>query len=465
VPVSDADGAPDVERLPERATYRQVFAVREFRALWIAQILSIVGDQLARVALTLLVFDRTHSPLLAAVTFTASVVPTFLGGVLLSGVADKLPRRQVMIVCDLSRALLIAVMTLPAMPIGVLVGLLFVVTGIGAPFSSARAALYPDILSEDRYILGSAITLTTIQFAQVLGFAAGGAAVAFLGVRASLWIDAATFLVSALITRLLVRDRSPERVGDNSETVTPAGLMAGLRLVFAHSDLRIPMLFGWLVAFYDAPEGISAPLAHSLGGGAVAVGMILAASALGASVGALSFGRFVPASKRLYWMGPLATAACGVLILFAFHPPLVLVLVILAVSGLFDCFQVVASTTFVRAVPPAQRSQAFGIAQGGMSLGQGLAMILAGAAAERYAPADVIALIGAIGAMTATVLAVRQARIRQAVRLLLRGLQPQLLVRMWLPLVSLLLAQRSGAWGQPQLLVRMARAPLAVADV
>jgi hypothetical protein len=64
----------------ERATFRQVFAVPEFRALWSAQMLSVVGDQLARVALTWLVYDRTRSALLAAVTFVASIVPAFAGG-------------------------------------------------------------------------------------------------------------------------------------------------------------------------------------------------------------------------------------------------------------------------------------------------------------------------------------------------------------------------------------------------
>ena len=64
---------------PEQAatTFRDVFAVAEFRALWAAQLLSVIGDQLARVALTVLVYDRTRSALLAAVTFVASIVPTF----------------------------------------------------------------------------------------------------------------------------------------------------------------------------------------------------------------------------------------------------------------------------------------------------------------------------------------------------------------------------------------------------
>ena len=51
----------------------------------LAQILSVGGDQLARVALTYLVYDRTGSALLAAITFAASIVPTFVGGVVMGG--------------------------------------------------------------------------------------------------------------------------------------------------------------------------------------------------------------------------------------------------------------------------------------------------------------------------------------------------------------------------------------------
>src|SRR5579859_4911578 len=146
--------------VPPKSTFGAVFAIAEFRALWLAQVLSVAGDQLARVALTLLVFDRTHSALLAAVTFAASVVPSFIGGL-----ADRLPRRQVMIACDLMRAVLVVVMAISGIPIAVLVALLFLVTMVGAPFLSARAALYPDILTGDLYVLGTAVTLTTMQFA------------------------------------------------------------------------------------------------------------------------------------------------------------------------------------------------------------------------------------------------------------------------------------------------------------
>jgi MFS family permease len=383
------------------ATFRDVFAIAEFRALWAAQVLSVIGDQLARVALTLLVFDITKSAFLAAVTFVASVVPVFFGGIVLAGLADRFPRRRVMIGCDVARCALVAAMVAPRLPVALLVILLFAITMLAPPFTSARTGIYADVLRGDRYVLGTAVTLTTYQLAQVAGFAMGGALVAIVGVRASLLADAATFACSALITRIWVSARPAARGPGRAAMAHVAGIAAGVRLVIQTPELRTPMLFGWLVAFYNAPEGVAAPLAQSLGGGKTAVGIILAAGAFGAAAGGAAFTRLIPAGRRLRWMRPLAFASCAVLTLFALAPPLASAVAILFGSGVFDCFQVAASAAFVTATPPEHRSQAFGIAQAGMSLGQGTIMLLAGAAAQSYSPASVIAVTGLLGAIVA----------------------------------------------------------------
>jgi MFS family permease len=402
----DTGSNPDEMPHIARATFGDVFAVGEFRVLWLSQLLSVIGDQLARVALTLLVYGRTHSALLAAVTFAASVLPIFLGGVTLAGVADRLPRRRVMIMCDVLRCAGVFAMTVPGMPLAALVALLFTVTMISTLFSSARAAVYPEILSGDRYLLGNAVTLTTNQLAQVVGFAAGGLIVGFVGVRTSLLADAATFAASALLIRIWVHARPASGPPQKGRPSRLADLLKGARLVFTRPALRTPMLLGWLAAFYNAPEGIAAPLSRSAHSGTAAVGLILAAAALGASAGAVAFSRLVRPSARVSWMRPLAVASCAVLILFALQPSLPLTLAILFCSGVFDCFQVAASAAFITTAPDAHRSQAFGLAQAGMSLGQGTAMILAGAAAEHFAPAEVVAVAGALGAVTAVVIAV-----------------------------------------------------------
>ena len=407
----------DTAAVGTQATYGTLFANSEFRALWLAQILSVLGDQLARVALTLLVYVRTGSPLLAAVTFAASVLPVFVGGLVLSGLADRLPRREVMIACDLARLVLVLIMAIPGVPLLVLVGLLFAVTTISTPFTSARAAMYPDILPGDSFALGASVTMTTYQIALVAGFAGGGTVVGLFGVRPSLLADAATFAVSALITWFWVRPRPAARPGGavDPAAAPPAassgrptrrggGATAGVRLVFSRPALRTPMLLGCLSAFYNAPEGVAAPLAHSVGGGALATGLILTAGALGPSVGAVTFTRLVRPPARAALMRPLAIACCATLVLFALEPGLPLALLILFVSGLFDCFQVPAISAFVQAAPAAFRSQVLGVAQAAMSLGQGAAMIAAGAIAEHVSPSAAIAISGAVGAVAAAVI-------------------------------------------------------------
>jgi len=395
-----------------KTTFHDVFAVAEFRALWLAQLLSVVGDQLARVALTVLVYEQTRSALLAAVTFVASIVPTFVGGVTLAWLADKYPRRGVMITCDLIRCALVLVMAVPGVPLAGLVALLFLVTLAGAPFTSARAAIFPDVLTGERYVVGTAVTLTTYQFAQVLGFAVGGAVAGFFGTRLSLIVDAATFAASALIVREWVHSRPAPAADVHHGPSRLASVIVGARLVFARPALRTLMFFGWLAAFYNVPEGVVTPLAQDLHVGAAAVGVILAIAALGEATGAVVFGRLLAPPTRSRVMGPSAIAACGVLALFFLKPALPGSLLIVFASGLGAGYQIAANAAFVGVVPDKQRSQAFGLAQGGMSLGQGVVMILAGAAADHYSPAWVIAVTGTVGAVVALAIAVGWARDR-----------------------------------------------------
>ena len=405
-PLPKAPGPPEQAAGPERATFRTVWASGEFRALWAAQVLSVAGDQLARVALTLLVYDRTRSALLAALTFVASIVPQFVGGVMLAGLADRWPRRELMIACDVGRAVLVVVMALPGVPVAVLVGLLFVVTLVGAPFTAARAALYPDILAGDTYVLGSAITFTTMEAAQVAGFGAGGVVVGLFGVRASLAADAVTFLLSAAFTLAWVQHR-PAVVRESRH----GGFsLAGVRLVFGAAALRTPMLLGWLAAFTDVYEGVAVPLARELGGGAAAAGAILASGALGASAGSVAFGRLVRPEARLRWMSPLAAAACAGLGLFVLRPGLTGALLILTATGGLCCYQLAANAAFVTAAPVDRRSEAFGIAQGGITLGQGTVMIMAGAVAVWLSPETVIAVTGGLGALAALAIAAASRR-------------------------------------------------------
>jgi MFS family permease len=384
-----------------------VFAVREFRALWLSEILSIAGDRLALVALTLLIFERTHSPLLAAAVYATGYVPWVIGGLFLADLADRRPRRSVMIASDAARAVLVAAMVVPHAPIAVLVVLLFLTTMITPPFESARAAITADILTGERYVLGTAVTQTTFLAAQVAGAAGGGVAVAFIGVRPSLALDSATFVLSGLLIAFGIRARP---AAAPPETVQPSALArawAGLRLVFADPALRTLLLLGWLVAFYTVPEGVAAPYAHKLGGGPIATGLVLASTVFATSIATPLFTRFVRPRQRLALMGPLAVLTSATLVVTALRPGLAVSLVIFSLSAAFGVYQIAANTAFVVRVPDERRAQAFGIANVGVVVGQGAAFVAAGAAAEVISPAAVIAICGAIGTVMAFVLTLR----------------------------------------------------------
>jgi predicted MFS family arabinose efflux permease len=148
----------------QQATFREVFAVREFRPLFGTFLLSTAGDELARVALTVLVYQRTNSPLLSALTFAIGHLPWLLGGPLLSALADRLPRHRVLISADAIRAVLLAGMAIPGTPLPVLLGLLFLVSLCAPPFESARSALMADVLEGDRYAVATSLTNITLSW-------------------------------------------------------------------------------------------------------------------------------------------------------------------------------------------------------------------------------------------------------------------------------------------------------------
>jgi MFS family permease len=396
-----------------QATYRETFAVSEFRALWVAAVFSIVGDQLAKIALSVLVFNRTGSPLLTATIYALSFLPSVVGGPLLAGLADRYPRRTVMVVTDVGRAGLVALMVIPHLPIAALCALLFFTELLAAPFSAARAATLPDVLPGDLYVMGSAISNITFQAGQIVGFGVGGAIVAVMGTRGALAADSVTFLLSAAVVRLGVRRRVTATEDHGASTSLLGGVAAGARLIFGSTALRTLVFLAWLCAFYIVPEGLAVPYAVGLHGGPMTVGLLLAANPVGSVLGAIVVSRFVSPPRRLRLMGSLAIMSCLPLLGFTWRPGLAAACALLVLSGLGSAYQLPANAAFVAAVPADRRGQAFGLVQSGILVFQGVALLAAGALAEHVEPYKVIVVAGALGVVVAVALSATALRPRQ----------------------------------------------------
>jgi MFS family permease len=383
-------------------SYRSLFANREFRYLYGGQLLSYLGDQLAAIAVAVLVFDRTGSGLLAAVGYASAWLPGVFGGPVLSSYADRLPRRSVLIGCDLLRAGLVALLAIPMMPLWAAILLLYVAHLFAPPFTAARAALLPEVLPGDAYVTGNGLGNITHQAAQLVGFAIGGAVVAAIGSRWALAGDAATFAVSALLIAVGVRHRpAPEGVEPGRLW---ADTRAGLRYVFADPWLRGCLLLVWLAsAFSYAPEAIAYPYAVRLGGGPATAGLLLAAPCVGYVGGAVLLTRLLPPPARDRLLVPAALLSTVALIPVLTGPGLPVVLALLTAAGAGAAFAAPLNAVFVRRVAPGFRGRAMGVAITGLLVAQGAGFLLAGAALQAGVPAP--AVVGGSGVIGTLVVA------------------------------------------------------------
>ncbi|MDX6250047.1 MAG: hypothetical protein QOF10_3407 [Kribbellaceae bacterium] len=397
----------------ERARWRDVFGHAEFRALFLAGVLSVAGDQLARVALSVLVFDRTESAGLTALTYALTYVPDLLFGPLLAGFADRYPRRRVMIITDLARAVLVAAMAIQALPLVVVILLLVALQAFGSPFNAARAATLPVVLPGDHYVLGKAANDMVVQFSQVLGFGTGGLAVVAVGTSGGLLLDSVTFLLSAALITFGVRSRpAPAHHGDEPRRSYFKDLAAGTSLVLRTPKLRALVALATVAGFYVTVEGLAVPYADQIGGGPEAAGLLLAASPAGAVAGMWLITLWSP-ERRMRLLGPLALAACVPLVFCALKPGLAVTVLLWALSGMASSYHLPASAAFVQAVPDRQRGQAFGVASTALKSSQGLGILAAGLLAEPFGPSTALALMGAAGVLAAAAAGAAWARARR----------------------------------------------------
>lgn len=395
------------------STWSSVLADREYATLWLAYALSLAGDQLARVALAVLVFDATGSAAATALAYAVTFLPWLVGGPLLAGLGDRYPRRTVLVACDALAAVLLVVMALPGIGLVTMGALLFLVVTLAAPFTAARSALVRDLFPDDeRYAAATALTTVTIQLAQVAGFAAGGLLVAVLGARQALLVDAVTFAASAVLIRLRVRQRAAAAAGPGRRHW--ADVRAGAWLVFGDPRLRALTLFAWLAAFHvhSVPSGLVVPYAAERGAGPLAVGLLLAAATLGSGVAMVVLTTWVPPPRRLRLMAPLAVLAAAALVPCLLDPPLPVVGLLWLVAGLGTGYQLAANVAFVSTVPGERRAQAFGMVSAGLAAGQGIGVVVGGLLAEVADPAVVVGASGVAGLVAVlALLSTRSARL------------------------------------------------------
>ncbi len=381
--------------IPQRPTVGHVLRDREFRAMFVGGGLSAVGDQLARIAVALLVFERSGSAFAASATYACSYLTWLLGGPVLSVLSDRCSRRRLMIVMDLLRMVLIALLVLPGIPLWLIFAVLAAVGLLSPPFEAARSALVADVLEGDAYVVANTLSQTVNQAAQVAGFLAGGALVALIGVQGALLANSLTFAGSALLLAVGVRERGRRAAAEPGSVLHDVG--QGARLVAGSPTLR--GLLGWgllSAAVVIAPEGLAVAVADEAGQGALVAGVLTAAVPLGFLLGSFLLVR-VPAERRQRLFVPLLLLSSLSLLLTPVLDSWVLLTVAWVVAGTGNALQLIAGAAYVQAVPAELRGRAYGIAGTALAVLQGVVLLLVGALAELTGPRLPVAVCALVG--------------------------------------------------------------------
>jgi MFS family permease len=171
---------------------------RSFALYWTARTVSIAGSQIARVALTVLVYQLGAGPVGVSVLLLALTVPRLLGP--LAGViVDRTNNKRLMVACDVAQAVLFAVLSFVRWWPGV-IGLVLTATACATLYQPAGRGNIPALVGRDRLTQANAQLAAGANGALALGPAVGGILLALAGTKSALLVNAATFLFSAVLT-------------------------------------------------------------------------------------------------------------------------------------------------------------------------------------------------------------------------------------------------------------------------
>ena len=176
-----------------------------FAAFWLAQTISLFGDRLHQVALGVLVYAITDSPLATGLVFLAATLPNILLGPIAGTFVDRWEHKRVLIASDLIRAaIVLAIPFAAAVNVIYVYPLVFLVTAVSLFFRPAKAAMLPRIVRDDDLLAANSATWTADTLADILGFPIAGLFIAFLGTQATdlslaFIADSATYVLSAML--------------------------------------------------------------------------------------------------------------------------------------------------------------------------------------------------------------------------------------------------------------------------
>jgi predicted MFS family arabinose efflux permease len=373
-------------------TYRELFRTPEFTPLFVASCAQVASTTLNGLALATLVYARTDSPLLAALSMFGPSFAELVGATTLLSVADRVrPRAALTLVALAGGAAGLALAT-PGMPLWAMFAVILalgVVTSIGG---GVRYGLLNEIVPPNGYVLGRSVLNISVGAMQIAGFALGGILLAVVSPHAALTIGAALSFGAALVLRRGLSARPARASGRPSVAVT----WRVNRHLLSTPDRRAVYLSMWVPnGLVVGCEALFVPYAPQ------AAAALFVAAALGMLLGDLAAGRFLPPEARRRFITPLRFLLTAPYLLFALPLGTPVAAVVAAVASIGFASTLLMQERLFALIGEDVRGQALGLHVAGMKAMQAVGATLAGVTAQ-YLPAGAAMALMGVASLAAT---------------------------------------------------------------
>jgi len=400
-----------------KATFATVLRNPRYLLLWLAQLISDLGDAFAAIAALILVTDFTRSAVAISALMFLQLVPMVVAGPIIGVFVDRWDRKKILIASDVVRGLLWLALALHP-TLAALYPAVFVSTLASLFFRPARGAIIPELVGDEQMRAAVGLAQSTTQFTGLLGPIVGGALVGFFGTGAVFGINAASFLASALVIVFIAipeAARFPKgrqaKGTSGAETAAATGPRSSFRselgtgLRFIRSDVVL-----WFLIILFGCFGLVAQLAgvaaidylrNTIALSPGRFGLVMTAQGLGAVLGAVITGNLAGRLRS----GPAAAwgfvALLGLFGLFFLHPGFAVLPLLFGLIGMLETgFNVPLTSVFYRRTPPEVRGRVFSVANSLMN-GLGLGTLpLAGFVVAWLGSAATLGWVGVIGVAT-----------------------------------------------------------------
>ena len=376
-----------------------------------AQTVGPVGDAMATTALVLHLQGTTGTATSVGLLLFVQAIPP-IGAPLAGVVADRLRPSRLLAAAALVQAAVAALLALWLPSTGPLLALVLVLAVVESPLGAAVGRTTTAVVDDRDLPAANALRVGARELGTVLGPPVAGVLFATGGVRWVLALDAVTFL---LTVPLVLRLPDPPRVGPGARSPVWSEVAEGLAVVWRTPVVRALAVGFWVAVLLSAADDLVLPFlaTDSLGGGPVAVGVLLSAAAVGLLVGMPLVG---PVGRRVAApvavVGGLAVMGAGNL-LTAAAPWLTAAFAAQVVRGLalpvVDGF---VATAVQRDVPARLLGRALANVYGGVSVAAALGVLVGGPVVDATSPRAglVVAGLGGLGGAWLTAVLVRRAR-------------------------------------------------------